>query len=352
MSQRLSRFSQQVSAVKRPEPGAQSPQLSIILLDWSVRERFFALDWLNSRQDVPRDTYELLWVEAYHRVAPEVLDHVDQYLVCGQTGAYHKHAAWNAAVLQARGALITLCDSDAVFHPGFVRSILDSFKVHDERGPVSQVLMHHEWRTLSEYPGPLRDLCELDGFQWLPLWPNVGACMTVSRRDYIRFGGLDEHPAYRGYICGPYDLAWRKVNAGIPESWHDPAVALWHFAHPDPHDTRRYGFSLRTWLEIRRPHIRGHALEAVEAFSTGRTQPLHENPDIWLLRMQSRRIGTDFEAQYASMTGPEGFGLAARLRLWLSLAISPLFSLWPSLQPLYLKVRPMLRRLGLTVSKD
>ena len=351
MTQRLSARSRQARAIKTPPQDASAPALSIILLDWSVRERFFALDWL-THQDIHREAYELIWVEAFHRVCPEVVDRVDQFLVCGQEGVYHKHAAWNAAVLAARGRLVTLCDSDAVFHPGFVRSILDSFEPGDGGEPVSQVLMHHEWRTLSEYPGELADMRSLEEFAWMPLWPNVGACMTVIRRDYLRFGGLDEHPAYRGYICGPYDLAWRMINAGVPEIWHDPGVALWHFAHPDPHDTRRSGFSLRTWLEIRRPHVRGHALEAVEAFSTGRTQPLQENPEIWRVRMQARRIGTDFEAEYAAMTGPEGFGLAARLRLWASLAMAPAFSLWPALQPLYAKIRPVLRRLGLTVVKD
>ncbi len=349
MSAKLSIYRQRIRVLKTPPPGTEPPALSIILLDWSVRELFFALDWLN-RQDVPRERYELIWVEAFDRVSPEVQGRVDQHLTCGQTGAYHKHAAWNAAVLHARGRLVTLCDSDAVFPPDFVRSILDRFG--EEDGARSQVLMHHEFRTLSEYPGELRGIEDLAWFEWLPLWPNVGACMTVSRRDYLRFGGLDEHPAYRGYICGPYDLAWRMVNAGIPEIWHDPRVALWHFAHPDPHDTARSGFSLRTWLEIKRPHVRGHALEAVEAFSTGRMEPLRENPDIWSRRMAARRIGTDFETEYAGMTGPGGFGLAGRLRLWASLAAAPFFHLWPALQPLYLKVRPILRRLGLTVVKD
>ena len=38
--------------VERPE----RPKVSIILLDWSCRERFFTLEWL-SRQDVSRTDY-------------------------------------------------------------------------------------------------------------------------------------------------------------------------------------------------------------------------------------------------------------------------------------------------------
>ena len=39
-------------------------KLSIILLDWSVREYFQALHFLR-KQSVPRDQYELIWVELY-----------------------------------------------------------------------------------------------------------------------------------------------------------------------------------------------------------------------------------------------------------------------------------------------
>ena len=41
--------------------------------------------------------------------------------------------------------------------------------------------------------------------------------MTVRKADAIRFGGFDEHADYRGYLCGPYELGWRLVNAGLPE---------------------------------------------------------------------------------------------------------------------------------------
>ena len=55
------------------------------------------------------------------------------------------------------------------------------------------------------------------------------------------------------------------------------------------------------------PHVDLHALTAVEAFSTGRFQPLKENSEIFKLRMKERFIGTEFEEKYANMTGQEGF---------------------------------------------
>ena len=42
------------------------PRVSLILLDWSVRESFHLLHYL-ARQDVPRDDFEVLVVEYYSR---------------------------------------------------------------------------------------------------------------------------------------------------------------------------------------------------------------------------------------------------------------------------------------------
>jgi hypothetical protein len=301
---------------KPAQAGGPKPLLSIILLDWSVREHFHVLDWLNN-QNVDRALYELIWVEAHDRVVEQVTPKVDQHLLCHQQGLYHKHAAWNAAALHARGTLVTFSDSDAVYPPDFVKSVLESFGCLDRGTPAELVLMHHEWRTRSTYPGGITRMEQLAQFEWLPLWPNVGACMTVRMEDFLRYGGLDEHESYRGYMCGPYELGWRMVNAGLPERWHDPAVALWHFAHPDPPNTLGQRFSFKLWSEMRHPHINGHALSAVEALSTGRISPLLENEDIWTLRMSRRSIGTPFEEEYAHRCGRGGFAPMARAGLWL-----------------------------------
>jgi glycosyltransferase involved in cell wall biosynthesis len=299
-----------------------SPRLSIILLDWECRERFTALDWL-LQQDVPKDQYELIWVEVYNRVADEVMKKADVVITCNQQGIYHKHLGYNAGLLHARGDLICVCDSDAVFPPDFVRSVFRSFQMESGGSAVPLVLMHYEWRTSFLYPEGLADtetLKDRARWQWWPLIVNEGACMTVRRADAIRFGGFDEHPSYRGYLCGPYDLGWRLINAGWPEVWHDEAVALWHFAHPDPIGTNGQRASLKQLLEKAYPHINGHALTAVEAFSTGRFQPLRENPDIWALRIRDRRIGSELETRYADLTGQSGYSPWAVWSLWVALA--------------------------------
>ncbi|OQW30840.1 MAG: hypothetical protein A4E19_08820 [Nitrospira sp. SG-bin1] len=272
---------------------------------------------------MPKDQYELIWVEVYDRVVDEVMKKADVVITCNQQGIYHKHIGYNAGLLHARGELICVCDSDAVFPPDFVRSVFRSFQMEGEKSAVPLVLMHYEWRTSLLYPEGLtatETLKDRDRWQWWPLIVNEGACMTVRRSDAIRFGGFDEHPSYKGYLCGPYDLGWRLINAGWPEQWHDPSVALWHFAHPDPIGTNGQKASLKQLLEKAYPHVDGHALTAVEAFSTGRFQPLRENSEIWALRMKDRCIGSALETRYADLTGQGGYSPWAIRWLWVSLA--------------------------------
>ena len=82
--------------------GPPAPRMSFILLDWGCRERFTTLDWLR-QQDVPKDQYELIWVELYDRVVDEVLEKADVVITCNQRGTYHKHIGYNIGLLQARG---------------------------------------------------------------------------------------------------------------------------------------------------------------------------------------------------------------------------------------------------------
>lgn len=310
-----------MSEIVHKNSAPASPRLSFILLDWNCRERFTTLDWLN-RQDIPREQYELIWVELYDRVVDEVMEKADVVITCNQRGTYHKHLGYNVGLLHARGDLICVCDSDAVFPADFVRSVFRSFEIEKADVAHPLVLMHYEWRTSLLYPDDLSDaeaLKDAERWQWWPLIVNEGACVTVRRADAIRFGGFDEHPSYIGYLCGPYDLAWRLVNAGWREVWHDNSVALWHFAHPDPIGTNGQKASLRQLMEKAHPHMHGHALTAVEAFSAGRFQPLLENPKIWALRMGDRRIGSDLEARYSNLTGQEGFSTWQVRKLWFSL---------------------------------
>lgn len=316
-----------------------APKVSVILLDWSVRERFNSLDWL-SKQNVPRDKYEIIWVEFYRRVIPEVMKKADVVITCEGNGLYHKHVGLNAGILYARGQIVTMCDSDVVFPPNFIESIIHMFSIDNAIESQSLVLMHYEWRTSATYPENLSDIKDLKNYLWWDLCPNVGACVSVRRMDAIRYGGWDEHKSYRGYIAGA-DLPWRLVNAGLPEIWHDQSVTLWHFSHPAP-NVGGTSFSLKRWFEIAHPHIDLIPLTAVEVFSSGRILPLQENSEIHQLRMKSRRIGTKYEEKYATMYHVAGLSKWQRFKLYVLLVVIEAMKRFR--HSLFLKIRSLFLR--------
>src|SRR5687767_7161753 len=85
------------------------PRVSVLLIDWGVRESFHSLHYLN-RQTAPRDAYELIWAEFYpHK--PAQLDemarrrvgattYLDKWIVMGYPTdhVFHKHRLYNVGL--------------------------------------------------------------------------------------------------------------------------------------------------------------------------------------------------------------------------------------------------------------
>jgi hypothetical protein len=288
-------------------------ELSIVLVDWSVRHSHHALDYL-ARQTVERERYEIIWVEYYGAVPDGIGERqrralerrgppaVDQWIVLDMptTSYYHKHLMYNVGILAARGRIVNICDSDAMFRSSYVDSILRAFE-QDPHGVLHMDELRSAARELYpfQYPdestvlrGPL--INAIDGVPWGLVGPNgtavedrlhranYGASMSARRDDLIAIGGADEHVDFLGHVCGPYDMTFRMLNAGHRERWHEKEWLI-HTWHPGqagagnylgPHDGRDLS---STSLRARR---------------TGRVLPLRENPGIRALRERSVRPRT------------------------------------------------------------
>ncbi len=303
-------------AVHKKNTHPKDPLVSVVLLDRSVRESLHVLNWL-SKQDTPRENYELIWVECYNRVAPEAMEKADVVITCNQKGMYSTHKALNVGYLNARGQIVTNCDSDAVFPPDFITSIIKSYTSSGSNELKQIILMHDEFRNNKiTYPHGISNIEEIKNYSWLPLWKNAGACTSFRKIDAIRFGGWDEHKSFRGLAGG--DLLWRLINAGIPPKWHDESVVLYHFAHPHPKLNKGFSYSFKMWREIQSPYFEGLPLLAVEAFATGRLLPLKENLDIHKLRLSLRPIGTRGEHGMGSGVGISGFTTYQKIKIYLN----------------------------------
>jgi hypothetical protein len=275
--------------------------VSVILLDWGVRESFHSIRYLNE-QSVPREQYELIWVEFYdrkpkelwHWVETEGLPVLDTWLVMGYPNNthYHKHRMYNAGIVLAQGQICVFCDSDAIFLPTFIDSIVKGFA----QGPNAAIHLD-EVRNYSKryypfnYP-PLADILDEGCVNWTGTTTtgldnsadmlhtaNYGACMAAWRHDLLRIGGADEHNDYLGYICGPYELTFRLVNLGREEHWLRNEY-IYHMWHPNTSGCN---------IEYKGPDDgRGMSLPAIQSRTDGRVEPLKENLAIQQLRTGSQ----------------------------------------------------------------
>ena len=280
--------------------GRVSPRVSIVLLDWSVRESFHLLHYLR-QQEVPRASFEVLLVEYHSRVSPAVRafeSEIDTWILLDMPAEcyYHKHLMYNTGIVHSRGGVCVFCDSDAMVRPGFVRAIAGAFErdsnivLHlDQFRNVRRDLYPFYYPSFDEVIGPgcinrAGDRTKGIAAPEDPLHErNYGACMCAKREDLVAVGGADEHIDYLGHICGPYDMTFRLVNFGRREVWH-PHEFLYHTWHPGQAGDQNY----------LGPHDGRHmSTTALEALATGRVRPYEENPAIRALREHGRAMRGD-----------------------------------------------------------
>lgn len=269
----------------------KNPKVSLILLDWSVRESFHILHYLRN-QNVDRAFFEVVMIEYYSRESDslkKLKDDIDTWVILEMPDSciYHKHLMYNVGIFMSHGEIVVFCDSDAMVTESFIRAILDTFEKNE------RIVLHlDEFRNIRRdfYPFNFQSFEDVNGDGCInningktsgimdiydPLHSvNYGACMCAKRSDIISIGGADEHIDYSGHICGPYDMTFRLVNYGCQEIWHESEF-LYHTWHPGQAGEDNY----------LGPHDGRHmSTTALEALTTGRIMPLLENEAIRLLR--------------------------------------------------------------------
>jgi hypothetical protein len=280
-------------------------KISVILLDWSVRESAHIIDYLNN-QTLPRPNYEIIWIEYYSRRFEEIEKRtncekslrntpvLDQWLILDmpEDMYYHKHFMYNIGLLYSSGEIIVICDSDGIVKPTFLQSIVDAFSQDSNIVLHLDQLRNHNKKFYPFNFPSIEDIHEgasqlVDGKPWGLLDThdiihsrNYGSCFCAKRSDLIAIGGADEHIDYLGHICGPYEMTWRLVNAGKREVWHDNEW-MYHVWHPGQAGDQNYvgphdGFMMST--------------TALNIKSSKRILPLKQN-NIILRKLKEENLG-------------------------------------------------------------
>jgi hypothetical protein len=289
---------------------SSQPDVSLILLDWTVRENFHTLEYLN-RQRFDRNRYEIVWIEYYDRRAPEIEammrrnselglpPQVDTWIVMNTSKGeyYHKHKMYNIGILNCSGRIVAVMDSDAIVKSTFIEEIVREFDKHERLAlhfeqirNFDQSFYPFNFPTIEEIIGPgcvnavngvptgLLESTQSLKEDW-NLWHiyNYGACLCAKREDLIMIGGADEHEDYLGHICGPYEMTARLINAGVKDKLHDSHF-LYHVWHPNQGGDNNY---------CGPNNGKGMSTTAMEIPRTGRVLPLIENPEIRKLRIKA-----------------------------------------------------------------
>lgn len=284
------------------------PKVSIIILDWSVRESFHVLDYLN-RQRIDRNMYEIIWIEYYDRraieIEPLIKRHkdlglpppIDKWIVMDspRQECYHKHRMYNLGILNSSGYIVTIMDSDAIVKTTFVETIIREFErddnlvLHMEQirnfdkkfypfnyPVIEDVIGYGCVNAINGIPNGFDKAAKSlkDDLNIMHVY-NYGACFCAKRDDLIRIGGADEHIDYMGHICGPYEMTFRLINAGVQDKLH-PHHFLYHVWHPNQGGDNNY---------CGPNNGRGMSTTAMEIPGTGRILPLVENEEIKKLRL-------------------------------------------------------------------
>ena len=291
----LSLETSSVEILKLSERAA--PRVSLVLVDWSVRESFHIIDYLR-RQGAPREAFEIIIVEYYDHRSPALeayAEEVDSWILlrAPASALYHKHLMYNAGILAARGEIVMIGDSDAMVQESFIGAICQAF---DENPDIVLHIDQFRNNRRDLYPFDNPTFAEILGEGCVnnadgqtaglrdrsdPLHTrNYGACMAARRERLIEIGGADEHVDFCGHICGPYDLTFRLINAGLSEVWHRSEFT-YHSWHPGAAGVDNY----------QGPHDgKQMSTTSLEALTAGRTRPLVENPGIRALR-QGEALG-------------------------------------------------------------
>ena len=282
----------------------KKPKVSLVLLDWSVRESFHLLHYLG-RQTVDRDQFEVVFIEYYSREAEplkQFAEQVDTWLLLEmpEDCIYHKHLMYNCGIVFCHGEIVTICDSDAMVRDSFIQTIIHEFEKND------RIVLHlDQFRNSRKdfYPFNYPSFEDVLGEGCInniggktkgildtvdPLHSrNYGACMCAKRADLIAIGGADEHLDYLGHICGPYEMTFRLVNYGLDGIWHEGEY-LYHTWHPGqagvdnyqgPHDGRQMSSTALGALISKRvrPLVENNVIRSFRSGGNLRNEAMNKN---------------------------------------------------------------------------
>jgi len=203
--------------------------ISVIMVDGGFRERFHLIDALND-QTLPPSQYELIWVECFDAIRPELASRENvQFALLNRSGQpYSMSHCFNEGIRRARGELLVIPDADVFVGRTFLQAVLDEHEQNEEL-----VMYVRRYDQPEEGQGPV-ELDHLERTCRLQNPTNYGGCLTVRKKGMLAVNGYEQHPIFQGMnFAGGKDLYVRFRNLGLPIKWHED-LKVYHPWHPNP----------------------------------------------------------------------------------------------------------------------
>ena len=208
------------------------PDISVVMVDGLFRESFHAVDFF-CNQSLSRDRYELIWVEFFDRVNPELEEKIAGYpnarivTLNHKDAIYHSSYCFNAGIQESRGEVLFLPDADIAVQPDFLEEALKEHRSDDKLVMYFFRKEEPESSHTSDVSlDRLREVCRFSNPS------NYGGCLSVRKSWLLEINGYEQHPVFgSGFHANGLDVYTRLKNLGLHVMWH-PRQVLYHPWHP------------------------------------------------------------------------------------------------------------------------
>jgi hypothetical protein len=209
----------------------KKPKISVVMIDGSFRESYHAVDFFCD-QTLPRDDYELIWVEFYDKINPQLEQKISKYpnariVSLKKQGIYHSSMCFNAGIKESRGDVVFIPDADVAVEPYFLE---EAMKEHEADHKLVLYFYRKEEDEEDHRKGITLDyqkkVCRFKNPS------NYGGCLSVRKKWLLEINGYEQHPVFgSGFHANGIDVYTRFKNLGLHVMWH-PELILYHPWHP------------------------------------------------------------------------------------------------------------------------
>lgn len=209
-------------------------KISVIMVDGLYRPHFAVIDSLK-RQSLNKNDYEVLWVEYYDKVNPELIKKTEneqnfKIITLNKNGTYHSSYCFNHGINSASGELLVIPDADVLFDEYFLEKIRDE---HQKNEQLVMYIFRLDEPAKPENSSFNLDLNNLKMNCELTNPSNYGGCLTVRKKWLLEINGYELDDVFRtgGDHANGLDVYTRFKNSGKHIMWN-PNLRIYHPWHP------------------------------------------------------------------------------------------------------------------------